>query len=161
MSSGLGVATVEVAQEIARQAEGSVVHTVRGGAEPLAPAPVHESCSLIAPDHCTLGPLARMDWCQTRLPWLLRRDEVDILYSTVEEGLLWGDVHQVVIAHDALPLLYPEAYPRRQRVFISDKARRSSLARSRLQSAKKFSWSRTAAGVLRVLEEAHAGIPGS
>ncbi len=116
-SSGLGVVTENLTTELLGQHDDLIAYTVSHEVERTGGASVHRATKLIAPEHGTLGHLARMIWCQTRLPWLLSRDGAGILYSPVEEGILWGRAKQVVTVHDLLPLEYPEIYPRKKHVF--------------------------------------------
>lgn len=61
------------------------------------------------------GHLARLLWNQTALPARLRSGEV--LFNPVPEGPLLGSFAQVTTAHDVIPLVYPEWFPRKQSYF--------------------------------------------
>ncbi|MBW4698072.1 MAG: glycosyltransferase family 4 protein [Aphanocapsa lilacina HA4352-LM1] len=63
----------------------------------------------------TPGHLARLVWNQTILPTRLRPGEV--LFNPVPEGPLVGGLPQVTAAHDTIPLVFPELFPRKQAYF--------------------------------------------
>jgi glycosyltransferase involved in cell wall biosynthesis len=61
--------------------------------------------------------LRALVWCQTALPLRALRDRVDVLFSTVAEGMLMPVCPQVVVVHDLMPLFYSEEYPRWRHYF--------------------------------------------
>jgi glycosyltransferase involved in cell wall biosynthesis len=68
--------------------------------------------SIVPPHH--LSSIKRVIWLSTIFPRLLGKHDVDTIYNTVPEGLVWCDsrLQQVITVHDLLPLRYPEHYPR-------------------------------------------------
>jgi glycosyltransferase involved in cell wall biosynthesis len=72
--------------------------------------------SLPIPDHLSAnhgrrGHWQRLVWVQTQLPELLRRSGAELLLSPLPEAPLLRDVRSVVLAHDLLPLRYPQPSP--------------------------------------------------
>ena len=51
-------------------------------------------------------------WSQTGLPARLWRDRVQVLFSTLPEGMMRPVCPQVVVVHDLFPFFFPELYPR-------------------------------------------------
>jgi glycosyltransferase involved in cell wall biosynthesis len=76
------------------------------------------------------GNLLRLLWHQVRLPPAVDRDDLDVFYSPVPEGMLLPRCPQVVTVHDLLPLRFPEVYPRLQHYFrhVLPRILRSSAA---------------------------------
>ncbi|MCX8015404.1 MAG: glycosyltransferase family 4 protein [candidate division WOR-3 bacterium] len=58
------------------------------------------------------GHIKRWSWLQFRLPDLLRNNQIDILFSTVPEGIISYRFNQVIVVHDLSPLIFPQIYPR-------------------------------------------------
>ncbi|MEB3322314.1 MAG: glycosyltransferase family 1 protein [Synechococcaceae cyanobacterium] len=65
----------------------------------------------LSPDHGRRGHLARLLWTQRRLPRLLRASGAPLLLSPLPEAPLLRGVRAVVLAHDLLPLRYPQLTP--------------------------------------------------
>ncbi|AGY58266.1 glycosyltransferase family 4 protein [Gloeobacter kilaueensis] len=63
----------------------------------------------------TPGHLARLGWNQFVLPTKLRKGEV--LFNPVPEGSVLSPCPQVSTAHDVIPLIFPEFFPRKQAYF--------------------------------------------
>jgi glycosyltransferase involved in cell wall biosynthesis len=61
------------------------------------------------------GHLPRLAWNQIVLPTLLRPGE--LLFNPVPEGPILSANPQVTFAHDVIPLIYPEWFPRKQNYF--------------------------------------------
>jgi glycosyltransferase involved in cell wall biosynthesis len=51
-------------------------------------------------------------WIELILPFLVRREKIDILYTTIPNGLSCVSVPHVVTVHDLIPLVYPSDAPR-------------------------------------------------
>lgn len=109
--TGLGVYSVNVINELARLHDNMVVWTVDDSNLQLEPQQVR---NVLQPfkflgDHLfQLRPL----WVEGVLPHLIRREKVDILYSTIPNGLCRSPVPHVVTVHDIIPLAFPEDAPR-------------------------------------------------
>jgi glycosyltransferase involved in cell wall biosynthesis len=65
----------------------------------------------LSPEHGRRGHLARLLWTQRRLPELLRASGAPLLLSPLPEAPLLRGVRAVVLAHDLLPLRYPQLTP--------------------------------------------------
>lgn len=65
----------------------------------------------LSPDHGSRGHLRRLLWTQYRLPELMRAHGVPLLLSPLPEAPLLRRVRSVVLAHDLLPLRYPQPTP--------------------------------------------------
>jgi len=66
-----------------------------------------------------LSAVKRIIWLNTVFPMLLRKRDVDMVYSTIPEGLVLRSsrLRQVITIHDLLPLRYPEHYSKLSRYF--------------------------------------------
>ena len=76
---------------------------VRPGSQPI---PSH-----LSPEHSRRGHMARLMWTQRELPHLLKSSGAPLLLSPLPEAPLLRGVRSVVIAHDLLPLRYPQPSP--------------------------------------------------
>jgi glycosyltransferase involved in cell wall biosynthesis len=65
----------------------------------------------LGPEHGRAGHLRRLLWTQNRLPRLLRASGAPLLLSPLPEAPLLRGVRSVVLAHDLLPLRYPQLSP--------------------------------------------------
>jgi glycosyltransferase involved in cell wall biosynthesis len=78
-----------------------------GGGRPGS-IPIPEGLS---PEHGRAGHLRRLLWTQNQLPRLLRASGAPLLLSPLPEAPLLRGVRSVVLAHDLLPLRYPQLTP--------------------------------------------------
>ena len=62
-------------------------------------------------EHGRAGHLRRLLWTQNQLPGLLRRHGAPLLLSPLPEAPLLRGVRSLVLAHDLLPLRYPQLTP--------------------------------------------------
>jgi glycosyltransferase involved in cell wall biosynthesis len=65
----------------------------------------------LSPEHGRRGHRDRLLWTQNELPRLLRRSGAPLLLSPLPEAPLLRGVRSVVLAHDLLPLRYPQLSP--------------------------------------------------
>ena len=65
----------------------------------------------LSPEHGSRGHRRRLIWTQSQLPQLLRRHGAPLLLSPLPEAPLLRGVRSVVLAHDLLPLRYPQPTP--------------------------------------------------
>lgn len=65
----------------------------------------------LSPDNGSRGHLRRLLWTQLKLPDLLKRHGTPLLLSPLPEAPLLCGVRSVVLAHDLLPLRYPQPTP--------------------------------------------------
>lgn len=69
--------------------------------------------SIVRAEKGALGNALRaLVWTQTGLPARLRRDRVQVLLSTLPEGMMRPVCPQVVVVHDLFPFFFPEIFPR-------------------------------------------------
>jgi glycosyltransferase involved in cell wall biosynthesis len=67
--------------------------------------------STLSPEHGRKGHLARLLWTQNQLPGLMQASGAPLLLSPLPEAPLGRGVRSVVLAHDLLPLRYPQLSP--------------------------------------------------
>jgi glycosyltransferase involved in cell wall biosynthesis len=67
--------------------------------------------SNLSPEHGSRGHMRRLIWTQQHLPTLLKASGAPLLLSPLPEAPLFRGVRSVVIAHDLLPLRYPQPTP--------------------------------------------------
>jgi glycosyltransferase involved in cell wall biosynthesis len=65
----------------------------------------------LSPEHGRKGHLARLLWTQNQLPGLVKASGAPLLLSPLPEAPLGRGVRSVVLAHDLLPLRYPQLSP--------------------------------------------------
>lgn len=65
----------------------------------------------LSPAHGRKGHLRRLLWTQQQLPILLKAHGSPLLVSPLPEAPLLRGVRSVVLAHDLLPLRYPQPSP--------------------------------------------------
>ena len=65
----------------------------------------------MTPDQGIAGHAKRLWWTQTQLPSLWRASGAPLLFSPLPEAPLFAGVPSVVLAHDLLPLRYPQPTP--------------------------------------------------
>ncbi|MCP9849560.1 glycosyltransferase family 1 protein [Cyanobium sp. Morenito 9A2] len=65
----------------------------------------------LSPEHGRDGHLRRLLWTQRELPKLMREGGAPLLLSPLPEAPLLAGVHSIVLAHDLLPLRYPQLTP--------------------------------------------------
>lgn len=103
--TGIGV----VAQDLVQAFDPHLVPLLDplGGDRPFSqPIPAN-----LSPEHGRCGHLRRLIWTQQRLPGLLKDSGAELLFSPLPEAPLLRGVRTVVIAHDLLPLRYPQPSP--------------------------------------------------
>jgi glycosyltransferase involved in cell wall biosynthesis len=68
--------------------------------------------SSLSPDRGFSGHIKRIFWYQTRLNQQLKRQQADLFFSPVSEGIFFPRIPQIVTVHDLIPLQYPELSPK-------------------------------------------------
>ncbi|MGB5637321.1 MAG: glycosyltransferase family 1 protein, partial [Waterburya sp.] len=58
------------------------------------------------------GHIKRILWYQTALNKQLKRQQADLFFSPVYEGIFFPNVPQILTVHDLIPLKYPELSPK-------------------------------------------------
>jgi glycosyltransferase involved in cell wall biosynthesis len=115
--SGLGVYTVHLTQELAKQHDDLLVYAAFPELCGVAERQSRRIRWRVQPSCGAWGHLRRLAWLQTRLPLRLLTDQATVLLSPVPEAMLLPPIPQVVVVHDVLPLRFPQEYPRQQHYF--------------------------------------------
>jgi len=68
--------------------------------------------SALSPNRGFSGHIKRILWYQTALNQQLKRQQADLFFSPVHEGIFFPNVPQIVTVHDLIPLKYPELSPK-------------------------------------------------
>ncbi len=76
------------------------------------PVKVVSVASDISPDRGFSGHIKRLIWYQTALNRQLKKQNIDLFFSPVNEGILFPNVPQIVCVYDLIPLKYPELSPK-------------------------------------------------
>lgn len=66
----------------------------------------------LSPDRGLAGHIKRIFWYQTALNQQLKRQQADLFFSPVAEGIFFPRIPQIVTVHDLIPLKYPELSPK-------------------------------------------------
>jgi len=109
--TGLGVYSINMINELARIHDDIVVWTVDDSALKVEPSKIR----LVLQPFRFLGDhlfQLRALWVEMILPSLIRAEGVDVLYSTIPNGLASSRVPHVVTVHDLIPLAFPSDSPR-------------------------------------------------
>ena len=107
--TGIGV----VARDLAAALDPALVPLLEPrepGTAPVRPHSIPIPTDL-SPAHGSRGHLRRLIWTQQRLPELLREQRAPLLLSPLPEAPLLRGVRSLVLAHDLLPLRYPQPTP--------------------------------------------------
>lgn len=115
--SGLGMYTVNLARELALLHEDLVVYTSHPELCGVQLAKARRISLRVEPSRARRGHLQRLAWIQAFLPFRVLADRVSLLLSPVPEAMLLSFVPQVVVAHDLIPLYFPESFPRQYLYF--------------------------------------------
>ena len=86
----------------------------QGPDQPSGPAARPHSIPIpanLSPAHGSKGHLRRLLWTQNQLPGILRQHGKPLLLSPLPEAPLLRGVRSVVLAHDLLPLRFPQPTP--------------------------------------------------
>ncbi|RMH47016.1 MAG: glycosyltransferase family 1 protein [Gammaproteobacteria bacterium] len=109
--TGLGVYSISVINELAKLHDNLVVWTVDDSRLKLRSDQIRRVMQPLQ----RLGNqlyLLRPVWVEAVLPHLIKKEKVDLLYTTIPNGLSRSPVPHVVTAHDIIPLTFPEDAPR-------------------------------------------------
>lgn len=109
--TGLGVYSINIINELAKLHDDLVVWTVDDSSLKIAPAKIRK---VMRPFRFLGNHLFQLRpfWVEFVLPKLLAREKIDVLYTTIPNGLLHSPVPHVVTVHDLIPLTFPEDAPR-------------------------------------------------
>lgn len=103
--TGIGVVARDLVAAL-DPAEVPLLDPLGGGRAGSIPIP-----ATLGPEHGRAGHLRRLLWTQNQLPRLLRASGAPLLLSPLPEAPLLRGVRSVVLAHDLLPLRYPQLTP--------------------------------------------------
>ncbi|WP_187426569.1 glycosyltransferase family 4 protein [Geothermobacter ehrlichii] len=109
--TGLGIYSINVINELAKIHDNIVVWTVDDSRLNLRPEQVRrvmQPFRFLGNQLFQLRPL----WVQWILPRLIKKEGVDILYTTIPNGLCGSPVPHILTVHDIIPLVFPEDAPR-------------------------------------------------
>ncbi len=113
-ASGLGVANKNLISGLMnyRQELDFLLYSHADFFQAKYPAQVIPVDPALSPDRGFSGHLRRLLWYQTGLNKQLKRQQVDLVFSPVYEGIFFPPVPQIVTVHDLIPLKYPELSPK-------------------------------------------------
>lgn len=113
--TGLGVYTINMVNELARMHDDLVVWTVDDSMLDVDPGRVRR---VMQPFRFLGNHLfqLRAVWVETVLPALVRKERIDVLYTTIPTAMSRPPIPQVVTVHDLIPLKFPEDAPRTVRL---------------------------------------------
>ncbi|MFZ0407082.1 MAG: glycosyltransferase family 1 protein [Cyanobium sp.] len=103
--TGIGVVARDLVKAL-DPAQVPLLDPLAGGRPGSLPIP-----TTLSPEHGRRGHLERLLWTQNQLPRILRAMGDPLLLSPLPEAPLLRGVRSVVLAHDLLPLRYPQATP--------------------------------------------------
>lgn len=109
--TGLGVYSINVINEMAKLHDDIVVWTVDDTLLTIDKSKIRHAMRplrFLGNELFQLRPF----WVETMLPRYIRQEKVDVLYSTIPNGLLRSPVPHVLTVHDLIPLTYPADAPR-------------------------------------------------
>lgn len=109
--TGLGVYSINVINEMAKLHDDIVVWTVDDTLLTIDKSKIRHAMrplSFLGNELFQLRPF----WVETMLPRYIRQEKVDVLYSTIPNGLLRSPVPHVLTVHDLIPLTFPADSPR-------------------------------------------------
>jgi glycosyltransferase involved in cell wall biosynthesis len=108
--TGLAVYTWNIVNELARLHDDIIVWTSADYGFSIPP----ERIRLVMQAWSVLGEkrfMIRPFWMEFVLPRLIRREKIDVLFSTVPGGVSRCPVPHVITVHDIIPLTYPVDHP--------------------------------------------------
>jgi glycosyltransferase involved in cell wall biosynthesis len=111
--TGLGTFTINIIKELSiliNDKDSIIVYTSVPSIFDGYPVTVKKVSSVVQPQNGKLGGLMRFLWSQFIFPLRLKKDKIDILYSTTHHGLIINFTKQIITIHDILPLKYPYQY---------------------------------------------------
>ncbi len=109
--TGLGVYSINIVNELAKLHDDLVVWTVDDSLLKIDPAKVRK---VMRPFQFLGNHLFQLRpfWVEFVLPKLLAMEKIDVLYSTIPNGLLKSPIPHVVTVLDLIPLTFPADAPR-------------------------------------------------
>lgn len=111
--TGIGLFTINLINSLAKEDTNILVWTINAE---LINNNVEKRLVLGKFKNCKYCYLIRFFWSQTVLPFLIKKERIDIFLSPIPQGIIKCPVRQVVIFHDLLPLIYPQDFPLHTRI---------------------------------------------
>lgn len=113
--TGLGVYTINMVNELAGLHDDLVVWTVDDSMLTVDPDRIRR---VMQPFRFLGNHLFQLRalWVESVLPALVRKERVDVLYTTIPNAMSRPPVPQVVTVHDLIPLKFPQDAPRTVRL---------------------------------------------
>jgi glycosyltransferase involved in cell wall biosynthesis len=108
--TGLGIYTINVVNELAKIHDDFVVWTVNDAGMQLDSSKVRkvmQRCLFLGEHLFLLRPF----WINTFLPRLLKREKIDVLFTTVPSALACPPIPHVLTVLDLIPLTFPNESP--------------------------------------------------
>ena len=115
--TGLGLYTLKLVRALDDLREDLVVYTSAPAALEGLRAQVVPVTRAVRPDWGLRGHVARALWLQTVQRVRCRAGGFRVVLNTIPEAILDGQIPQVTVVHDLLPLSFPPEYPRQQHYF--------------------------------------------
>lgn len=109
--TGLGVYSINIINEMARLHDDLVIWTVNDSLLTVDKSKIRHAMRPLR----FLGEELfqfRSFWVELLLPSRIRQEKIDVLYSTIPNGLANSPVPHVVTVHDLIPLTFPDDSPR-------------------------------------------------
>ncbi|MEW6518807.1 MAG: glycosyltransferase family 1 protein [Thermodesulfobacteriota bacterium] len=109
--TGLGIYSINIINELARLHDDLIVWTVDDSSLKLDPDRIRK---VLRAFHFLGNHLFQLRpfWVEYVLPKLMARENIDVLYTTIPNGLMKSPVPHVVTVHDLIPLTFPADAPR-------------------------------------------------
>ena len=115
--TGLGLYTIKLIRALDGLRDDLVVYTSAPAALGGLRAQVVPVTSAVRPDWGLRGHVARALWLQTVQRRRCQAGRFRVVLNTIPEAILDGQIPQVTVVHDLLPLSFPPEYPRQQHYF--------------------------------------------
>jgi len=115
--TGLGLYTIKLIRALDGLRDDLVVYTSAPVTLEGLRAPVIPITPAVRPDLGLRGHVARALWLQTVQRMRCRARGFRVVLNTIPEAILDGQIPQVTVVHDLLPLSFPPEYPRQQHYF--------------------------------------------
>lgn len=115
--TGLGLYTIKLIRALDGLRDDLVVYTSAPATLDGLRAPVVPITPAVRPDRGLRGHVARALWLQTVQRMRCRARGFPVVLNTIPEAILDGQIPQVTVVHDLLPLSFPPEYPRQQHYF--------------------------------------------
>jgi len=106
--TGIGLFTINLIKALTKVCDDLVVWTINGD---LIKERIKKKLVLGRYKNSNICYLVRFFWAQIVLPFLIRKEKINIFFSPIPQGLIKCPVTQVIVFHDLLPLIWPKDFP--------------------------------------------------